>query len=173
MADTFVLIEAQTIGSGGAASVTLGSGETIPQTYTDLLLVSSIRASSGGTISAGLRFNSTTSTYAEVLFYGTGTSVSSTNATVSTIQWASEGNSATALASSFSSNEIYIPKYTTATYKGIFTNGMTENNTTAADIYIDAGVWSNTAPVTSINIIPSSSTFAQFSTFYLYGIKNS
>ena len=43
---TFVLIEKYTVGAGGVSSVTLGSGGTIPQTYTDLVVKVSARSSS-------------------------------------------------------------------------------------------------------------------------------
>jgi hypothetical protein len=166
------LITSVTVGSGGAASVTLPATGTIPATYTDLKIVASIRATSGGTINGQLRFNSSTSGYSERLLYGDGSSAASANASTTSIQWATLGNGATSTASTFSNNEIYIPNYTSANFKSVSTESVTENNATAADIYVDAGLWSNTAAITTIELIASSSSFAEGSTFYLYGISS-
>jgi hypothetical protein len=168
MANTYELIEAKTL-SSPAASVTFTS---IPGTYTDLLLSTSIRASSGGTISAGLRFNGSTTNYSERLLYGTGSSAASANATTTSIQWANLGND-TNTSNTFSNCQIYIPNYAGSTNKSVSTESVTENNATGADIYLDAGLWSDTAAITSLTLTASTPDFATNSTFYLYGIKNS
>jgi hypothetical protein len=168
MANTYTLIEAKTL-SAPAASVTFTS---IPGTYTDLLLSTSIRASSGGTISAGLRFNGSTTNYSERLLYGNGSSAASANATTTSIQWANLGND-TNTSNTFSNCQIYIPNYAGSTNKSVSTESVTENNATGADIYADAGLWSDTAAITSLTLTASTPDFATNSTFYLYGISNS
>ena len=168
MANTYTLIEAKTLGSA-AASVTFTA---IPSTYTDLVLLTSIRASSGGGISAGLRFNGSTSNYSERLLYGTGSSAASANASTTSIQWANLGN-ATTTASTFSNCKIYIPNYSGSTFKSVSTESVSENNGTAADIYVDVGLWSDTVAITSLTLTASTPDFATNSTFYLYGISNS
>ena len=168
MANTYVLIEAKTLGSA-VASITFSS---IPSTYTDLVVLTSVRASSGGGISAGLRFNGSTSNYSEKLLYGTGSGAASASASTTSIQWASLGNQ-TSTANTFSNCQIYIPNYASSNYKSVSTEAVTENNGTGADIYVDAGLWSDTAAITSLTLTASTPDFAVNSTFYLYGIKNS
>jgi len=169
MANTYTLIEAKTL-STPAASVTFTS---IPATYTDLLLWTSIRASSGGGISAGLRFNGSTTNYSERLLYGGGSgTAASANATTTSIQWANLGND-TNTSNTFSNCQLYIPNYAGSTFKSVSTESVTENNATNADIYLDAGLWSDTAAITSLTLTASTPDFATNSTFYLYGIKNS
>ena len=60
---TYVLIEKYTVGSGGVSSVTLGSGGTIPQTYTDLKIFASIRTNRTASNAENIRlqFNGDTS----------------------------------------------------------------------------------------------------------------
>jgi hypothetical protein len=168
MANTYQLIEAKTL-SSAVASITFSS---IPSTYTDLIILTSVRASSGGGISAGLRFNGSTSNYSEQLLYGTGSGVAAATASTTSLQWASLGNQ-TSTANTFSNCQIYIPNYAGSNYKSISTDAVTENNGTGADIYLDAGLWSDTAIITSITLTASTPDFAVNSTFYLYGISKS
>ena len=48
-----------------------------------------------------------------------------------------------------------------------------ETNGTTSSVALTAGLWSNTAAITSITITSGGVNLAQYSTFYLYGIKNS
>jgi hypothetical protein len=166
MANTYQLIEAKTLASA-VSSITFNS---IPNTYTDLILLTSIRASSGGGISAGLRFNGSTSNYSEQLLYGTGAGAAATTAATTSIQWANLGNQ-TSVANTFSNCQVYIPNYAGSNFKSVSTESISETNATNSDIYVDAGLWSDTSAITSLSLIPSTPDFAINSTFYLYGIK--
>ena len=169
MANTYTLIEAQTLGSS-AASITLGSGGTIPSTYTDLKVVFSPRHSAADVSNDVLiSLNGSTSNFTGTRVYGTGSAVGSDTAdrTVGT----SVGASATV--STFGNNEIYIPNYTSSNYKSIYTDQAGENNATQAFRIMSSNLWSNTASITSITLTPGAGSFVQYSTFYLYGIKNS
>lgn len=170
MATTMNLIAKQTVGSGGAASVTFSS---IPQTFTDLKLVVSARSSaSGNYASIRVSFNGTayTSNFSAKGLYGNGSSAASENWTQSDFLWAT-GSSATA--STFASNEIYIPNYTSSNNKSMSVDMVTENNATTALAYLLAGLWSNSAAITSITLTSASGTLAEFSEFTLYGISSS
>ena len=86
MAVTYKLIETVTVGSGGAASIEFGS---IPQTYTDLVLVGSLRSTStssntGEYDAFGYRFNSSTSGYTTRNLQGNGSVASSSTQTTMT-----------------------------------------------------------------------------------------
>ena len=176
MATTFVKISTVTIGSGGASSIDFNS---IPQTYTDLQIVISARgATGGGNIS--LRFNGSTSSYSSRRLYGDGSaaysdSASGTSAGSGSAILAGVFSDSGTTANVFGSQQIYIPNYTSANYKSVSVEAVSENNATAAYQEINAGLWSNTAAITSISLITyqSGGTFAQYSTATLYGIKSS
>ena len=52
-------------------------------------------------------------------------------------------------------------------------NSLFEDNSGPnAYMSLDAAVWSNTSPITSITLTSSGTAFAQYSTFELYGISN-
>ena len=169
MANTYIQIGSTiTAGAGGTSSVSFTS---IPQTYTDLVIKFSSRNSDS---SVRIRFNSATTGYSETLIYGSGTTAASTNTSAQTsLVWGVSNNTST-LANTFSSGEIYIPNYTAAINKFILMDSVTEANTAAADQYMDAGLWSNTAAITQIDLFGTGSPhFIQYSSFSLYGILKS
>jgi hypothetical protein len=179
----FVLIQSVTVGSGGAASIEFGS---IPQTYTDLLLVASLRST---TTSSNVteydvlayRFNSSASGYTHRNIEGSGSSAAS--ATYTTVTASIGGtygritdygvNNALSGTSIFSSSNLYIPNYTGSTNKSFSFENVQERNATAASMEMVAGLWSNTAAITTITLALGSGNFAQYSSASLYGIKNS
>jgi hypothetical protein len=175
---TFVLIEKYTVGAGGASSVTLGSGGTIPQTYTDLVVKFSTRATAGNP-ELSIRFNGdTAANYTfRVLYTNNGTSAASfsesTYAGYNTSIFAYSDPS-TVTASTFGNGEMMIPNYTSSNQKSASLDWVGENNGTAAYVGFTAAKWSGTSAITSISLQPGvggvGANFAQYSTFYLYGI---
>ena len=176
MANTYTLIDKATVGSGGAASINFTS---IPATYTDLIIKFSLRNSAAnGYDGVLLSFNGTPS----------GTSYSGRNVTdyVSAVI-SQSSNSATAFnyfyssgalstANTFSNGELYIPNYTASQNKSISADSVAEDNSGTAFMStrgLGAGLWSNTAVISSIYLTAGSGSFVQHSTAYLYGIKNS
>lgn len=173
MATTYVKISTLTAGSGGVASFDFTS---IPQTYTDLLLVMSTRTSLTATRDDfQVTFNSVTSGYSRrrMLAYDNATVASDQASAQASFTPNTSDNGATA--SVFGSLQIYIPNYTSANNKSFGTEEISENNSTANWIMgIQAGLWSNTAAITQITATPfSARTFVQYSTATLYGIKSS
>jgi len=165
MATTYKKIASVTVGSGGASSIDFSS---VPSTYTDLV----IKVSARDTTANGefyLRFNSSTTNYSDRWLYGTGTAASSTTNTKLDFFLASSGYTA----NTFGNTEIYVPNYTSSNYKSVSGDSVQENNATASYTLLEAGLWSDTAAITSVNLIPAGGTFAQYSTATLYGIKNS
>ncbi len=73
----------------------------------------------------------------------------------------------------FANGEIYIPNYTASVNKSVSIDSVTENNATSAIAALDAGLWANTAAITSINLNGNNGNFVQYSTAYLYGIVKS
>ena len=164
---TMKLLETVTVGSGGTASITFSN---IPQQgYTDLFVVLSARtASTLVNDYLTIRFNANATGYTVRGLFGSGSSAgtfsSPGNYLAETV-----GNGSTA--NTFSVSSVYIPNYLSSANKSYSAEGVGENNGTTAFQSIVAGLWSNTAAITSITFGNSSSTnFVQHSTASLYGI---
>lgn len=161
----YVLLERIEL-NASAASVTFSN---IPQTgYTDLKVVMSGRTTesypyAGFTIA----FNGSSTGFTGKDLYGIAASgAGSANRT--TIYYNMDG--ATATANTFSNIEMYIPNYTSSNYKSFSMDGVSETNTTDNNASLIAGLWSNTAAITSVTIAGNSSSLVQYSTFSLYGL---
>ena len=165
MAVTYKLIETITVGSGGAASIEFGS---IPQTYTDLKVVFSLRSSTSGN-QILISLNGLTTNFDSLYLSGNGASVSS--GTLARYVGASGYTSETA--SVFSNGEIYLPNYAGSTNKSFSADTVSENNGTTAYTALVAGLWSNTAAITSLTLTNNTGNWIQYSSASLYGIKNS
>ena len=167
MANTYILIEAKTL-TTTTASITFTS---IPQTYTDLKLVFSIRDNAGSYINnMNINLNGSSSNFGAKTIMLLGGGASSGNETTNL----AFSTSATATADTFTNGEVYFTNYTSSNYKPYSAESMSENNNaTNTGGIIEAGLWSNTAAITSITFAPSSASFVANSTFYLYGISNS
>jgi hypothetical protein len=169
MANTYSLIEAKTLGTA-VASVTFTS---IPQTFTDLQLLISSRATQNVTRELIKIYpNGSTANNTRFLSFGYDSgSVASGTSTESIIGWQS-GNSTTA--NTFANGSVYFPNYTSSDYKSYSADVVAENNSSSSWIVsLNTSLWSNTAAITSIEIACETSTFAVNSTFYLYGINKS
>jgi hypothetical protein len=169
MANTYTLISSVTVGSGGAANIEFTS---IPQTYTDLLYKISGRFSVDSA-SAFLRYNGTTTNGSIMWVDGDGSSVTSNTDGSNQYGPVHGVVNSTKTANTFGNAEIYIPNYTSSNNKSSSTDGVTENNGVATTMALGANIWSNTAAITSIQIVPAAGgNFQQYSTAYLYGISN-
>ena len=163
---TMVKIDTVTVGSGGAASIDFTS---IPQTYTDLKVVLSVRGSRASVdTEAYVKFNNNTSNYSYRVLFGTGSTTGSTRASSYPPVVIKAANST---ASTFSNGEIYIPNYTSSVNKSLCTDSVSETNATGAYQYLVAGLWSNTAAINQITLTPFTDSFVQHSTATLYGIS--
>jgi len=168
MPANYVLLEKITVGAAGASSVTFNS---IPQTgYTDLVVSMSIRSTAATTPWVNMRFNGASTNYSGRRLEGDGSTASSASNSTSGYLTLGIMNAAAQTSNTFSSHSIYIPNYTSANYKSTSTDGVSENNATAAYADLTANLWSDTSAITSILLIPEIGSFAQYSTFYLYGV---
>ena len=161
MANTYVLLSSVTVGAGGASSIDFTS---IPSTYTDLCVLVSARPSALDDLF--VKFNSSTANFTNRSLRGNGGSA--TSATNDSI-----GIPQTTTASTFTNMSFYVPNYASSNYKSFSSEHVSEANATTAYMQMTAGLWSNTAAITSISFYLSTATFVQYSTAYLYGIKNS
>jgi len=171
MANTYVAIATVTVGSGGAADITFSS---IPATYTDLCILSSIRFDQSADNGLYFQFNGDTgNNYSRRYLAGDGSSASSGSSTAQARGIGGIGARSTATASTFANSLCYIPNYTAAVNKSVSVDGVNENNATTADAMLWASLWSDTSAITSIKLYPNSGNIVQYSTATLYGIKNS
>ena len=173
MANTFELIASSTVGAGGAANIDFTS---IPSTYTDLCVKFSIRTNRTGSVEDAIRiqFNGSGGTaYTSRMVYGSGTGAASTNYTSTAYTVSFSTSTADTTANTFGNGEMYIPNYAGSTNKSTSSDLVSENNATAATAGLNAGLWSNTAAINRVTLTPNSGTlFNQYSTAYLYGVKN-
>ena len=165
---TYTLIAHQELTSS-QASITFSS---IPQTFTDLFLVTSLRTSVSNVGDyAVAAFNGSTSSFTSRVLFGTGSSTGSSawSGLDGRIVAQAVGNTATS--NTFSNSSLYIPNYAGGANKSFSVDAIRENNATAAEQVIVAGLWSNTAAITSITLtVYTGGNFLSGSSATLYGI---
>ena len=171
MANTYELIASNTVGVLGSASITFSS---IAATWTDLVLVTSLRSLNTSIDPAFITFNgsSTGYSYKSIWSSGSGSPASYGSSSDTSLQFQYIPG-ATQTSNTFNNAQLYIPNYAGSNYKSVSIDPVEENNATTAYIVPMAGLWSNTAAITSITLTGANASFAQYSTAYLYGIKNS
>lgn len=172
MPNTYILIASSTVGSGGVASISFTS---IAATYTDLQVVASLRTD--GTFGnpwydSYITVNSANLSFKDII--STGTSATSRTDTTNFVTLGVTSSGATG--STFGNISLYIPNYAGSNYKSASMDSVAENNAASNGMGLSAGLYSSSSAITSITITPYNSPtvkFAQYSTVYLYGIKNS
>ena len=167
MPNNYVLLETIAL-TQSATSVTF---DNLPTSgYTDLKVVMSVRtdfASANDNIK--LSFNGSTASFSAKRLYGSGSAAASDTLTDNTSGIVCDG--ATATASTFSNAELYIPNYRSSNNKSYSSDSVSETNATTTYMYLVAGLWSNSAAITSMTFTPQGGTnFVANSTFSLYGI---
>lgn len=174
MANTYTAIATTTVGSGGIGNVEFTS---IPSTYTDLVVLISLRTNDTGDNSGATRMtfnNDTGSNYSFKRVLGDGSSASTGGG--SGFSFIRVGNNCPAsgnTASTFANVCLYIPNYRSSNNKSTSEDNVGENNSTTAYIQMNAGLWSGTSAITSIKFSAESANISQYSTFTLYGISKS
>ena len=165
----YIPISTVTVGAGGASSIDFTN---IPQNYTDLNVLLSVRSTAGGVAFAGLiiAFNGSTSGY-------TLTWLGDANGSAVTYVYSAFGYNhiayipgSTATASSFGNVTVTLPDYTSSHAKAVNVDGANANNATSIYQGFSIGSWSGTAPITSLSFTTGGS-FVQYSTATLYGIR--
>ena len=160
MALTYEPISTNTLGSN-TATVTFSS---IPQTYTDLVLV--VNGVESANQYVAIRFNGDTAgNYSQTRLYGDGTSVASDRQSSVTFGRLSVGdptNRFAVVASVFN--------YTNAT---TYKHWLSRSNTANDYVSVLAGVWRiSPVAITSLSVLTTTAdTFLTGTTFTLYGIK--
>lgn len=171
MSDSIIAIATSVVGSGGVSEISFTS---IPQTYTHLLLKTSLRGTGvGETNDAVISFNSSTSNFNNIYLYGSGSGTVGSGISGGTAYigfYTGSGETA----STFASGEVYVFNYASAKYKPVIYDAVGENRASAS-AYSELGItmWSNSSAVTSLSIKPANNLWAEHSSVTLYGLKNS
>ena len=165
MPNNYVLLETIAL-TQSAASVTF---DNLPTSgYTDLKVVASSRESSSGGVGQVMyiSFNGSTASFSGKYLQGNGSAASSG----SLARFAALNTDSSATANTFANSEIYIPNYRSSNFKSFSGDTVSENNATLAPSELLAGLWSDTAAITSITLTPTAGSFVANSTFSLYGV---
>ena len=169
MPNTYTLIASSTVGAGGAASIDFTS---IPSTYTDLCVALSLRTNNdpdAGTYGiCAIAFNGSTANLTQKRLQGSGSAASSFS--FSNAQFPIDGLNNTA--STFANGSVYIPNYAGSANKSFSIDNVMEQNGTTTYMTLIAGLWSQTAAINQLTFSAVSGNFVQYSTAYLYGVKN-
>lgn len=164
---SWTLIESQTL-SSSQASVTLGSGGSLPQTYKTLMLVHSLRTTGTGGQAILLRPNADT-TGAWRMLEGSGAAAASYSSSANINIGETNGTGQTA--NTFTNGMAIIPNYTSSANKPIAVDAVTENNAATAYQDLTANLWSSASAITSLVVTTAADQFVSGSTFTLYGLR--
>ena len=165
MPNNYVLLETIAL-TQSAASVTF---DNLPTSgYTDLKIVASTRSDVNSVEALVMSINGSTANFTYRFMDGGAGTPRSGTAKVDGIV-----NGTDYTASTFSSNEIYISNYRSSNFKSFGVEYVTENNASAGYNGFTAGLWSQTAAITSLSFARSSTgNLVAGSTFSLYGIAD-
>lgn len=166
MANTYGFIAKSTVGSGGASFIEFTS---IPQFYTDLVVFMSGRSTTGSP-DAGVQFNGEGSSNisSRYMFSVDGSVTNGSNGSyIALVGLPKSGTTS----NTFGSVTIYITNYTSSQNKPISVESVTENMSSSETfLALTAGLYSSSSAISSLKL---TGDFAQNSSAYLYGIKNS
>jgi hypothetical protein len=164
---SFTLIETKTLGAD-AASIEFTS---IPQTFTDLVVLCSLRSTESAVSSFGrIEFNGVStvdSGSSRRDLSGSGSAATSSGG-VGSLLFPINGSTSTA--NTFGNGTIYVPNYTAAVNKSLSIDAVNENNATAALQFLIAGLWPITTAISSLQINNFANSLVAGSTISLYGI---
>jgi hypothetical protein len=161
--NTYVELKKEVVTGSPVTSVTFDLAGV--SGYTDLVLVTSLKITSGGATNNRLSFNNDTgANYSNTILYGTGTTAGSYRS--SNLTGGSIIDDVTS--TEFSATIHHIMNYAnTTTYK----TTVGRSSPVGSSVQSNVGMWRNTNAITSITLTAGSSTFVVGSTLSLYGIK--
>jgi hypothetical protein len=169
---TYELIASATVGASPVSTIDFSS---IPATYTDLCLKMSLRTDRGGIFDyATINFNNSAADYTLRVLEGVPASVFSYNQSTFGVNLIGRADGATATSNTFASIELYLPNYAGSRNKSMSIDSAQEDNNVTAYLDMFASQWSQTTAINRLTITNGTgNSYVQYSTAYLYGIKNS
>ena len=177
MATTYELIESYTVPNATTYGVTIGSGGTIPGSYTDLILHINgrvNRSAPGDDLLVRVNGVSTGNIYKNRRLYVNGTSKGNDGQEAVNTPYIGTVAADTSVANAFGITTFYFPNYSGGLTK--LMNGKGAAASYNSELNESMGYWraDTTSAITSIFVAPFNGTYwIQGSNFYLYGIKNS
>lgn len=165
MANAHGFIAKSTVGSGGASFIEFTS---IPQIYTDLVVLMSGRSTTGSP-DAGLQFNGQGSSNisSRYMFAVDGSVTRGSDNSIQLVGLPKSGTTS----NTFGNVTIYITNYTSSQQKAISVESVTENMSSSETfLALTAGLYSSSSAISSLKL---TGDFAQYSSAYLYGISKS
>ncbi len=144
---------------------------SIPQTYTDLVLVQSCKDSGTGTVNTNAQVGNgsydTASNYSWTWLGGSGTTAASGRGSNNTQMYTGAAST-----TNFSVMTLHFMNYSnTTTYKTMLARGSGADFSSGQSVSAWVNLWRSTAAINRIRVNPGSQTWAIGSTFSLYGIK--
>lgn len=164
MAATHQLIKTVTVGPTSVASIEFTS---IPQTYTDLKIVFSLR-NSGTDLYISL--NGSTTGFDQRYMQGDGSGTISASSLARLVGFTAYTSHE---ASNFGNGELYLPNYTGSTNKCFYSDNVTESNSSTAWNVFSVHSFTSSSAINQITFTGNGTGFVQYSSASLYGIKNS
>jgi len=159
--NSYESIATVSVGGGGSSSISFSS---IPSTYKHLQIRAALLTTAGG---INIQYNSDTgSNYTYHQLYGTGTSALANAGTAQTAGFIGYNNAAGSNPTAIVCD--VLDYQNTNKYKTHRSLAGTDVNGSGGTLTFFSGLWLNTAAISSIDI---KGTFAQYSSFALYGIK--
>ena len=162
---TYTLIASQTVSGSSTGTVTFSS---VPQTYTDLVLVANFGL--GGGARLYLRFNGSSATdYNDTWFTGEGATPyygRDTSQNAMTVGGAWNGCSTSLTATAI----ISIMDYANATTNKSVLSKLANEKGSSGSVDTVIGMWASTSAITSVSVV-GGNVFLSGSTFKLYGIE--
>jgi len=160
------LIQTLTASGGSVAGFDFTS---IPGTYTDLLIVASLRNTGNNDPWTYIKLNTSTANFTgRMLFTDSGGGASTS--TIPYNNFLIHNNTTGTTANTFTSAQVYIPNYAGSTNKSISIESHNETNATFNYKQMAAMLWSNTAAITGFSVYPNADQFSQYSSVSLYGV---
>lgn len=182
---TYTPIESYTVSGSSTTAITFGSGNTLPQTYTDLvIIIQGIQDSSYSARNMAIRFNGDTgSNYSSVQILNTS---SGADANLGSAYGPLINSSSNTTSGVFATGIINVQNYASNNmYKTILCEGGSAAEFTSGGSNVgvytgtNTALWRNTAPITQITLYASNTSGAGSganwlagSTVTVYGISN-
>jgi len=171
--NSYESISTVTVGSGGSSSIAFAS---IPSTYTHLQIRGIARSSTSASsiVPIYAQINSTSVNHTSHFMYGDGASVTATNALNANLIYLGYIGQNTTTASTYGASVIDVLDYAnTNKYKTFRTLSGVDLNGSGRVGLFSGFLYSNTNAISNITLYANAGgdTFAQYSSFALYGIK--